>query len=228
MPMKPANGGCSSGFIMKLRGLVLSFMPSGLPQSSRRARKPFRGKLEVLAGQAVAGTQHLVGDVGAGLAEQRGQQARALDRDEFVVVGRDQQHRDAAQIGQGARVERQHGAQQDRAGERARLLAAAATRRCWRRWNSRARPASAGDRRRARCAGSRQARGAALEIVDVPGAVGRAAEEARDAVLVDLAARRQRARGRARSARPAEAGRARRRRSRAAAGAACGRRSCPG
>ena len=33
MPMKSANGGCWSGFIMKLRGVALSFMSSGLPQS---------------------------------------------------------------------------------------------------------------------------------------------------------------------------------------------------
>jgi hypothetical protein len=31
MPMSSANGGCSSGFIMKFRGLALSFMASRLP-----------------------------------------------------------------------------------------------------------------------------------------------------------------------------------------------------
>ena len=73
-------------------------------------------------GQAVAGAQHLVGHVGAGLAEQRGQQARALDRDQLVVACRRSAAPARRQVGQRPRIERQHGAQQDRAGEQARLL----------------------------------------------------------------------------------------------------------
>src|SRR6185295_18963326 len=76
------------------------------------ARKPFRGKLEVFAGQAMTGTQDLVSDVGASLAEQGRQQARTVDWNELVVMGGDQQHRDAAQIGQGSWIKRQHRTQQ--------------------------------------------------------------------------------------------------------------------
>ena len=73
---------------MKLRGVTSCRSCRPDCHNLAPCRKPFRGELEVLAGQAVAGAQHLIGDVGAGLAEQCRQQARALDRDQLVVMGR--------------------------------------------------------------------------------------------------------------------------------------------
>ena len=118
MPMKAANGGCSSGFISKLR-LDLSFMPSGLPQSTA-GRKPFRGELEVFAGQAMTGTQDLVSDVGASLAEQGRQQACALDRNESSSWAAISSTGMPLKSGRGRRSTAAWSAQ-DRASERARL-----------------------------------------------------------------------------------------------------------
>jgi hypothetical protein len=103
----------------------------------------------------------------------------------------DQEHRDAAEIGQRARIVRQHGAQQDGASEQGRLF-------------QQQRPGDVGavgitERDRLRHLVGRagapdevgELNGALREIGNVPDAVGRAAEEPRQALLVHLAARRQ-------------------------------------
>src|SRR5262245_44564480 len=91
MPMKVANGGCSFGFISKLRAAGLSSMASRLPHSDgarNRAqsamRQPFGGQHQVLAGQLVAGGQRLVGDIDASLAKESREQSRTIDRDQFI------------------------------------------------------------------------------------------------------------------------------------------------
>ena len=48
--------------------------------------------------------------------------AGLLDRDQLVIRAGQDQHRNAAQIGQRPRIERQHGAHQDRAGEQAGIV----------------------------------------------------------------------------------------------------------
>ena len=187
MPMKSANGGCRSA---RQVPDVLSFMALRLPELAA-ARKPFGGELEVFLGQAVTRLQHFEGRVSAGLAEQRGEQPGLLRRDQFVVPAGQHQDRKVGEVGQRPRVERQHGAHQDRAGERLRL-------------GEDHRPRDVGAvgvaerERRADPVGFAgalqeidQLGGAALEVVDVPLAFAASAEEARHAVLEHLAARRQ-------------------------------------
>ena len=176
-----------------------------LPHSAARSSRVWqasRGEREVFLGQAVAGVQRLVGDVGAGLAEQRREQA-GRSTGISSSCGRPA----ISSTGMPSRSGRGRGSN----GSMARIRIAPASSA---RLLQQQRPGDVGavgiaERERllkaVGLAGARAAKSASsavrcLKIVDVPDAFAAAAEEARHAVLEDLAARRQDARGRARSA----------------------------